>query len=56
MLTALFAFGYALAKGAPVGVMVFVSVYLLATAITVLPRWVSCRSATAAPSRSRSQD
>jgi hypothetical protein len=41
MLTAVFAFVLALAKGAPAGVMIAVGVYLLAVTITLLPRWAA---------------
>ena len=51
VLTALFAFVFSLAKDAPIGVVVFASVYLLAVAITVLPRWRGRHSTKATTSR-----
>ena len=49
MLTALFVFVYVLARGAPVGVVIFASVYLLGAAVTVLPRWWARRDGGAPP-------
>jgi protein-S-isoprenylcysteine O-methyltransferase Ste14 len=44
MLAALFAFAYSLAKGAPIGVIAFTTVYLLSVTITVVRYWRARRS------------
>ena len=50
-LTAIFAFVYSLAKGAPVGVIAFTSVYLLLVAINAVRYWRGRRNARSRPSR-----
>jgi hypothetical protein len=51
MLTALFAFVYSLAEGAPVGVIAFTSVYLISVTISAVGYWRARRNARSRSSR-----